>query len=138
MADPAAGGIAGLADDVHRSWTDVSEMLSLRRQLAEMELRSDLASAQRFGIVGGTALAFAVAGIAVVAVAVAGYFDALLKLSFPWITIATGAVLLIGGALAAVVAWYRFRSKLLLFEHSRAELAEDLLWLEEWIGRRPE
>ena len=136
MADPSSG-VAGLADDLRRSWSDVGEMLSLRRRLAELELRSDLARARRFGIVAGASLAFAVAGLAVVAVALAGCFDAMLALAFPWITIATGAVLLVGGSLAAVIAWYRFRSRLLLFEHSRAELAEDLLWLEEWLGREP-
>jgi uncharacterized membrane protein YqjE len=134
MADPPVGGVADLADDLRRSWSDLGEMLALRRELAELELRSDLNRARRFGIFGGVALSLAIAGVAVVAAAVANHFDALFAHAFPWITVATGAVLLVGGSLAAAVAWYRFRSRLLLFEQSRAELAEDLLWLEEWLG----
>jgi hypothetical protein len=135
MTDPAIGGVAGVADDLRRSWSDVSEMVVLRRQLAAAELKSDLSLARRCGIFGGAAVAVAVAGLAVVVAAVAGHFDAALALSFPWITFISGAVLLAGGALAAILAWRRFRGRLLMFEHSRAELQEDLLWLEEWIGR---
>jgi uncharacterized membrane protein YqjE len=135
MAEPTAAGVASLADDLRHSWSDVSEMIALRRQLAEAELKSDIALARRFSIFAAAAIAVAVAGLAVLVVAVSSHFDAALAHSFPWITTVTGAAFLLGGALAAAIAWRRFRGRLLLFEHSRAELQEDLLWFEEWLGR---
>jgi protein-S-isoprenylcysteine O-methyltransferase Ste14 len=135
MAEPPQAGVTGLADDLRGAWTEAARMLVLRRALAESELRSDLAATRVFAIVAGACLVLAVAGVAVLAVAAATYADRLYGFDVPWVTIATGAVLLLVGLLVGLVSWIRFRRNLLLFEQSRAELKEDLLWLEEWLGR---
>jgi len=135
MAEPPQAGITGLADDLRGAWTEAARMLALRRALAESELRNDLAAARVFAIVAGACLVLAVAGVAVLAVAAATYVDRLYGFDVPWVTIVTGAVLLLGGLLVGLLSWIRFRRNLLLFEQSRAELKEDLLWLEEWLGR---
>ncbi|MEQ8785911.1 MAG: phage holin family protein [Pirellulaceae bacterium] len=135
MPETPHAPVAGLADDLRGAWTEASQMVSLRRALAESELRSDLAAARGFAIVAGTCLVLAIAGVAVLAVAGAGYADHRYGFDFPWFTLATGAVLLGGGLLVGLLSWLRFRRNLLLFEQSRHELKEDLLWLEEWLGR---
>lgn len=135
-AESAGAGAARLAHDVRGTWSELSEMLSLRRRLAESELRSDMAAARRFGIVTAAALALAVAGLGAIASALGAYADQRLAHEFPWITIGVGAALTVGGLLVSLLAWWRLRRNLLLFESSRAELQEDLVWLEEWIGHR--
>lgn len=126
----ATEGIAG------QSIADIAEMASLRWQLAESELRSDLAAAQRLGSVGGFGLAIAVASIAVLTVVLAGQIDARLANSFPWSTLAAGCLMLTGGLLAAWFSWRRFRREFQGLRESLDECREDLIWLREWAEDR--
>lgn len=138
MPEPVHAGVSGLADDLRSAWSEVSQMLALRRELVESELRSDLTAARRFAIVATLCAVLAVVGLAVFAVAGAAYADRRYGFEVPWISLSTGGLLLALGLLGALVSWFRFRRSLLLLEQSRAELKEDLLWLEEWLGRADE
>lgn len=118
------------------SMADVIEMASLRWQLAESELRSDVAAARRFGLLGGAGLVAAITALPVLTVVLAGQLDLLLANPFPWVTFTAGGLLLIGGLLAAWVGWRRFRGEFLGLRESLDECREDLVWLRDWAEGR--
>lgn len=120
-----------------KSLADVVEMASLRWQLAEAELHSDLAAAQRFGWLGGAGLVASIAAVSVLTVVVTGELDDHLESSFPWVTLSAGCLMLGGGLLAAWLSWRRFRGEFLGLRESLDECREDLIWLREWAEDRP-
>lgn len=119
-----------------KSLADVVEMASLRWQLAELELNSDLAAARRLGVLGGAGLVAAVSSVPVLTMVLSGQLDAYVASDFPWITLSAGCVLLAGGLLAAWSGWRRFRAEFLGLRESLDECREDLIWLREWVSDR--
>ena len=120
-----------------KSLADVVEMASLRWQLAELEVRSDLAAAQRFGWLGGAGVVAAIAAVAVLTVVLTSQLDDRLEPSFPWVTLSAGCLMLVGGLLAAWLSWRRFQGEFLGLRESLDECREDLVWLREWAEDRP-
>jgi uncharacterized membrane protein YqjE len=119
-----------------RSFSDVVEMASLRWQLAELELQSDLAAARRLGVSGGAGFVAAISALPILTVVLAGQLDTFLANTFPWVTLSAGCLLLSGGLLAAWSAWRRFRGEFLGLRESRDECREDLIWLREFVEDR--
>ncbi|MDP6719674.1 MAG: phage holin family protein [Pirellulaceae bacterium] len=119
-----------------RSVADIVEMASLRWQLAELELHSDLAAARRLGLLGGAGVVAAIAAVAVLTVVLAGQLDAGLNSDFPWVTLSVGCSMLAGGLLAAWWGWRRFRGEFHGLRESIDECREDLVWLREWAEDR--
>ena len=138
MPEQTRSNPAPLLADVRQTWSDVAEMLALRRRLAETELRSDLAASKQLAISAGVGLVVAVTGLPVLVIAIASFADRHFQLSFPWISTATGGVLLLGGSLFAWLAYTKFRRNFCGFQQSLAELQEDLIWLHEWAGNEAE
>jgi uncharacterized membrane protein YqjE len=111
---------------------DVIEMASLRWQLAESELRGDLAAVRRLGLLGGLGMLAAISALPVLTVVLAGQVDAVLANPFPWASLSAGCLLLAGGSLTAWWGWRRFRREFLGLRESLEECREDLMWLREW------
>lgn len=131
------------ADDQHtatpasgKSLADFVEMASLRWQLAELEMQSDLAAARRLGLLGGTGVVAAISALPVLTVVLAGQLDTFLANGFPWVTLSAGCLMLAGGLLTAWYGWRRFRGEFLGLRESLDECREDLIWLREWAGDR--
>ena len=120
-----------------KSLAEVVEMASLRWQLAEAELHSDLAAARRLGWLGGAGLVAAIGAVPVLTVVLAGQLDTYLGNTFPWVTLSVGCCMLAGGLLAAWWGWRRFRGEFLCLRESLDECREDLVWLREWAEDRP-
>jgi uncharacterized membrane protein YqjE len=120
-----------------KSLADVVEMASLRWQLAELEVQSDIAAARRLGLLSGAGLVSAITSVPVLTVVLAGQLDTLLANSFPWVTLSAGCLLLAGGLLAAWLGWRRFRGEFLGLRESLDECREDLIWLREWTEGPP-
>jgi len=120
-----------------KSLADVVEMASLRWQLAELEVHSDLVAAKRFGWLGGAGLVAAIAAVSVLTVALTGHLNARMEASFPWVTLSAGCLMLAGGVLVAWWSWRRFRGEFLGLRESLEECREDLVWLREWAEDRP-
>lgn len=123
-----------LVDDVRRAWSEMSEMVALRRRLAESELRSDLAASKQLAWSVGIGVVAALTGLSVLVMSLAAFADRQWNFAFPWFSTAAGGALLVGGLLFAWAAWWRFRRNFLGFQQSLAELKEDLVWLREWSG----
>jgi uncharacterized membrane protein YqjE len=124
-----------LTRDLQGAWSDVAEMFELRRRLAELEIKSDIAASRRLAVFGGIGAVLALAGLPIVLMTLAAYADAhWTNVSFPWISLASGAALLVAGALLMLAAWRRFRYEFLGLRETLAELREDVVWLREWVG----
>ncbi len=138
---PSAG--LPVSNDLRRMLAELAEMFTLRRKLAEHELRGDLATSKRLGILGALGVAALVIGVAVLVAALAISFDLRLNLSaeelpsfpIPWTSLATAAVLIVIGALMIWSAWRGFRRDISGMRESIAELREDLVWLRDWLGK---
>ena len=127
-----------LGADAKRLASDAAEMLQLRRELVEMEVRSDIASSKRLGITGGVGLVLTLTGLPVLAVLASSGLNRLMPLGKDgtfngWLLI-VGSLLVAGGFAAMHAAWRRFRRDFLGLKESAAELKEDIAWLREWAS----
>ena len=120
--------------ETSKPWADVARMLELRRELAEAEIKSDVAATKRLAIVGGSAAVAALSGLPLLLTVVALQVDRYFELTFPWTAVCLGLLLLIFGALLGWSAWLRFRHDFLGLHESLDELREDLIWLRERFG----
>lgn len=115
-------------------WSDAKKMVALRRQLLEYEVKSDLATAKRFGVLAAAGCVLGLLGAFIFLVLLAGLLDGWIDRSqVPWATVSLGGVALLGGGAMLLSARSGFRSRLLAFRDSRAEIQEDLVWMREWI-----
>jgi uncharacterized membrane protein YqjE len=125
---------AAVPDSFGRTWSDVSEMIELRRKLAEAEIKSDLAASKRLGIAGSLGIVFALVAAPLLLTALAFQLAAVTNVGFAaWLAILGGPLLAVGTA-TVYFAWQRFRREFLALATTRQELREDLLWLREWLA----
>jgi hypothetical protein len=124
-----------IRNDVVRLGVDLRQMLTLRWQLAWLEVRADLASTRRLAIVLAAVAVMALTALPVLTVCAADVLDQ--RLGIPrigWL-LTFGLVLLGSAPLIGWLAWSRFRRRLVALEETLEELREDLVWLREWTGR---
>ncbi len=125
----------GFGPDVRRLFVDLAEMARVRRELAELELRTDIASSKRLAWSAGVGAVLALTGLPLLALAAA----ALLRSWHPlgtetingWVPLLAGVFLLTGGLLVWT-GYRRFRSDFRGFRQSLAELREDIDLIREW------
>jgi uncharacterized membrane protein YqjE len=117
---------------------DAKQMLSLRWELAGLELREDIRSARRLAIKGAIAAILALTALPLLVAAVA------LGLAC-WTGIPTAAwlvlfasSLLFAASVTGFLAWRRFRRDFIGLAETIEELREDVVWLNEWRGRQAE
>lgn len=122
-----------------KHWADlgleVRQAARLRWRLAAAELRADAALLRRAALLAAVALIVAAASLPLLPVAAAELLDG----QFGWNRVVWLLVLSGTGAVAAIVlavwTWIRTRRALVALRQTREELAEDLVWLGEWLGR---
>ena len=136
MAEPGPSWFATFGGDVRGLASDVARMVVIRRQLAESEIRSDIASARRLAIAGGIGAVAVLTGLPVLVVLLAEVLAQHLLLDRIWWLLILGTVPLVGGLLIAWRAWRRFRSDFIGLQETLAEMHEDLEWLREWLGQQ--
>lgn len=124
------------ADEFGRTWADLAETLELRRRLAESEIRSDLATGKRLGIVAGVGLVLALTALPLLVAAVAWIVATITNVSFAVWLLVFGGPLLTLGLTTIYSAWRKFRREFLALSATRQELHEDLIWLRELLGTR--
>ena len=129
----SSSSVSSVGNELVRSWSELTEMISLRRQLAEAEIRSDVALARRVVIVGGIGLVVVLCGLPVLLVSLALQFENWIGADSPFWSIFFGIGLVAAGALTIWTVWRRFRHEFLGLRESMAELKEDLIWLREWV-----
>ena len=135
MSDTAEATFAA-AGRASRLWRDAAEMLVLRRQLAEAEIRSDIAAGKRLGIATLVGAVVALTGLPVIVAALGSALDRWLsggQPAFPWATLSLGALFLASGLAMLWAGWRRFRRDFNGLQSSLAEIQEDFVWLREWV-----
>ena len=125
--------------DVRRLIANLTEMLQARRELAELELKSDVASSKRLAVFAGIGAIIALTSLPLFA----GTFAEWLHTCWPKYEVfgvnmwhpTVAAALLLAGTLLAWSGYRRFRREFLGFRESLEEVREDIEWLREWTGR---
>ena len=138
MSRPQRPLLADLQQTLGSLSGELGQMVELRCRLARLELESDAREAKWLSaawLAAGTAILTA---LPLVAVGMADQLDGRLALSRSGWLLAFAALLLAAGAGLGLGAWRRFRRRFTLLRQTREELREDLLWLEEWRGRKEE
>ena len=120
-----------------RLFSDFVDLLVLRRQLAELEVRNDLRQIKRLGIFGGLGLTQCLVGMAVLAVLAGSLIDQWIATTTipgprPWGSLGLGVVLSLSGLETLRRSWNRFQREFSGLKESIAELREDAVWLREW------
>jgi len=136
MADPFR--FQSLKNEARHGWSDMLEMVKLRRQLAEAEIRSDITSTRRLVLFGGIGLLVILIGMPVLIVAISLQLEKTWELEPYMCSIPLGAVLVFGGLFGVWYAWRRFRQEFLGLRQSLDELKEDLALLREWVEQPEE
>jgi uncharacterized membrane protein YqjE len=125
----------GFGGDIRRLLADLADMVQVRRELAEIELRDDLAASKRLGLFAGVGAVLALTALPLFVVTIAellySWWPVGTETFNGWLPILAGTLLLTGGALAWT-AYGRFRRDFHGFRQSLAELQEDVEWLQEW------
>jgi uncharacterized membrane protein YqjE len=125
----------GFGGDIRRLLADLVEMVRVRRDLAEYELRADLVSSKRLGLFAGVGGVLLVTSLPLLLIAAAQVLDRWRPLGAGaingWVPLLGGA-LFVTGALLAWSGYRRFRRDFHGFRQSLAELREDVEQLQEW------
>jgi uncharacterized membrane protein YqjE len=135
MADPDRPLFADAAGQVSRLAADVRRMVGLHGQLARLELEASARRLRRLAMLLGAGAAMVLIGLPILGVWTAYVMPESVR---PYFLLVLGAVLSCGGIgvlLAVWRAWCRFRTERFGLEETLEELREDLVWLDEWVGR---
>lgn len=138
MADPDRPLFADAQAELARLAGEVRRMAGLRWQLARLELDASARRLRRLAILVTAAFVMILTSLPILVVAVACLLPEAFRPYFLW---AVGGALLCGGGVGLAAgwrAWRRFRRERFGLEETLEELREDLVWLEEWIGRDDE
>ena len=137
MPEYAGAKTPSWTEEWGRLFSDFVDLLVLRRQLAELEVRNDLRQIKRLGIFGGLGLTQCLVGMAVLAVLAGSLIDQWIATSAipgprPWGSLGLGVVLILSGLETLRRSWNRFQREFSGLKESIAELREDAVWLREW------
>jgi len=128
-----------LLDDAKRELgqlkDDLNEMVRLRSQLAVLEFQAAAAQVKRLAIVLTVAGVVALSSLPVLLVFLAEMLDGVWMSRVGWL-LTLGAGLLSAASLGGWAAVRRFRRQFVGMEETLEELREDLVWFEEWTGKR--
>ena len=131
MAEATRSGNDAATRTGREPLSELRTMFELRRELAEAEIKSDLAASKRLAIVAGIGLVAMLTGLPLLTSIVTTRVDEALQLEFPWVSLSVALALLGIGALVAWSAWRRFRHEFVGLRDSLHELQEDMVWLRE-------
>ena len=114
---------------------ELREMVATRWELARLELQADLRSTMRLGVVWLVAGIMTLTSLPLLAVCLAEAMDGCGQIDDDrWLLIfAVG--LLIASLGSGYLAWRRFRRRFVGLQETLEELREDLLWMQEKVGR---
>ena len=121
-----------LAAEMRRFWTDLTELARLHRRLAQSELSADAAALKRLVIVAGSGAVMALSGLPLLLLLLAEGLATWMQLDRRLCLAVMGSVLVLSGPLLIWLAVRRFRRQFTALEQTRAELSENVRWLQEW------
>lgn len=138
MTRPERPLLADLTHEIGSLQADLRQMLTLRWQLARLEVQAAVGQIKRLSIAWLVAGVMLLSALPILAVAAAWWLGELDVggISFPQWLLIFGLGLLIAAAGGGLLAWRRFRRRFVGLEQTLEELHEDGLWLRQWVGGR--
>jgi protein-S-isoprenylcysteine O-methyltransferase Ste14 len=131
MSSPHRPLLSDLKNEIRGLAADAGEMLSLRCELARLEIQADFRRLKRLAVVWGAAAVMALTALPLLVACVAEMLDGRLGIArMGWLMI-FGITLLGIAALCGYVAWRRFRRRFVGLQQTLEELREDLVWVKE-------
>jgi uncharacterized membrane protein YqjE len=112
---------------------ELGRMLQLRRELATLEVKHDHQLIRHCLLLGSLGAVLALAGLPLLLQIAAQGLANLTPLSATAWTLILGSTLAVPGLLLVAGAIKKFRADFRGLRDTRAELAEDLIWLHEWL-----
>ncbi len=138
MAEPDYPLLDDLKHSVEALAADLRELAALHVRLAQSELNAATQQFRWFAVVLAAA-----GGVVVVAVSLLAFClvellqERLGGARTVWLAgIGLGA--LVASLAAAWLAWRRFRRRFVGLQQTAAELRENVVWIEEWLGKKDE
>jgi uncharacterized membrane protein YqjE len=135
MSDSQRPLLADLKEELGSLGGELRELAVLRWQLAVLELQADARELRRLAVALVAAVVLAIAAVPVFCVVAADALDGWLLGRAAWLAVIGGGLVL-AALLAATFAWLRFRRRFSALRQTREELAEDAVWLREWLQKR--
>ncbi len=134
MSSPEQNQPPGSPLPWHRLVAELNRTMTLRRELATLELTHDRQLLVRSAILGGAGLVAAIVGLSQLTHALARVLAAVTALQLTaWLWI-LGGTLLLAGTVTVLFVYRRARAQFCGLAATRAELNEDLVWLRDWSG----
>lgn len=131
MSEKKHSLLGGIQERLGEFSGDLGEMLSLRAQLARLELETDLHAAQRLAIVLAICGVLALTAVPLLVTALAICLEGRYGIAVHgWLAI-FGVAFLVIAAATGLLCWRHFRRNLVALRQTREELREDLEWLRE-------
>ncbi len=111
------------------------ESLSLRWELARLEIECDIRTIKRLLIALTVALTCLLVALPLLLCGLALILDGIWGITAAGWSALFGGVLIVFGILLAWFAWRRCRADFVGLEETQEELREDAVWLGEWFGK---
>ena len=135
MNDTSVNASAGGRTTARQIAGELARAIQLRRDLADLEISHDRALLKRFLLVGGLSVAIVLSGVPLLLTAIALGLSQVTEVGLAGWLIFFGAVLVVPGTVALVLAIRKLRSEFCGLQNTRAELREDLVWVREWADQ---
>ena len=117
-------------DDRHL-WAQLREWYGARIAMAQLEVRHDIASTRRLGLMAGIGAVLILTGLPVLVVVLSQALAAATQIDAVWWQLVFGAGFALLGAALIFAGWRNFRREFSGFKETLDELREDQLWLGE-------
>ncbi len=135
MSESGKPLFSDIKEEVRSLGGELTEMATLRWQLAQAELRSVLMAARRLTVWLAIVAVMALTSLPLLAICVAELLDGWLGISRTGWLLILALGLLAGAIPIGIWTWCRFRRRFTGMQESLEELREDIVWLKEWTGR---
>lgn len=112
-------------------WDELRGLADARWELAQIEARLAAKQVRGFAVLATASVLAILVSLPILLVALAMTLDGVAGMSHEqWLGL-MGGILLLGGLIALVLGWLRFRRQFDGFARTLAEFREDMTWLEE-------
>lgn len=117
--------------DDGRWWSQLRELFVSRYELAELEIRGDIDNSRRLGVVGGSGLVMALAGLPVLVMVLGEALGAATVIDAVWWQLGIGIALLLIGLIILWFSYRKFRRDFAGLRETLEELRDDAAWMKE-------
>ncbi len=131
MSQPAATTAETPQAATQRWWPQLQELFAARWEMARWEVRGDVDSARRLGLVAGSGAVLVLTALPLLVIALSQALASVTVIEAIWWQLIFGCFFALVGALLIWTGWRTFRRNFAGLQETLEELREDQLWLKE-------